>query len=106
VRAGEADAELECELPRVGLVDLLHLRLDRSDASEVAITITPVSGATRERMQHRGWERLGAAANERQDCNRRGWTVVTEHYRGVATASDVARHMALIKPLIRGIVVG
>ena len=71
-------------------MDLWHLLFGRSDASEVAITITSVSGATRARMQHRERERLGAADDERRDRNRRGWTAVTEHYCRVATPSDVA----------------
>jgi hypothetical protein len=33
------------------------------------------------RIEHRGWERLGAAAEERRDRNRRGWVGVTERYR-------------------------
>jgi len=35
----------------------------------------------------RGWERLGAVAEERRDRNRRGWQGVTEHYRGACTAA-------------------
>ena len=46
---------------------------------------------TRVRIEHRGWERLGAVAEERRDRNRRGWAGVTEHYRRVAMSfSDAA----------------
>ena len=38
------------------------------------------------RIEHRGWERLGAVAEERRDRNRRGWAGVTEHYRALADA--------------------
>ena len=36
------------------------------------------------RIEHRGWERLGAVAAERRDRNRRGWAGVTAHYRALA----------------------
>ena len=49
--------------------------------------MTPVPEGTRVRIQHRGWEHLGAAAEERRDRNRRGWTGVIEHYRRAAMTS-------------------
>jgi uncharacterized protein YndB with AHSA1/START domain len=66
------------------LVYLWHLRFDRADATEVEVTFTPFADGTRVRIEHRGWERLGAVAHERRDRNRRGWASVTEHYRRVA----------------------
>jgi uncharacterized protein YndB with AHSA1/START domain len=70
------------------LVYLWHLRFDRSDATEVEVSMTPLPEGTRVRIQHRGWERLGAAAEERRDRNRRGWAAVIEHYRRAAIAPD------------------
>ncbi|HET8756610.1 MAG TPA: SRPBCC domain-containing protein [Solirubrobacteraceae bacterium] len=66
------------------LVYLWHLRFDRADATEVEVSFTPLPEGTRVRIEHRGWERLGAAAAERRERNRRGWAGVTEHYRRVA----------------------
>jgi uncharacterized protein YndB with AHSA1/START domain len=66
------------------LVYLWHLRFDRADATEVEVTFTPRETGTRVRIEHRGWERLGAIAEERRDRNRRGWAGVTEHYRRLA----------------------
>jgi hypothetical protein len=37
-------------------------------------------------IEHRGWERLGAVAEERRERNRRGWGGVIERYR--AACSD------------------
>ena len=36
------------------------------------------------RIEHRGWERLGAVAEERRERNRRGWAGVAERYRRAA----------------------
>ena len=74
------------------LVYLWHLRFDRADATEVEVTFTPIEDGTRVRIEHRGWERLGAAADERRDRNRRGWSGVTDHYRRVATRAHDATH--------------
>jgi uncharacterized protein YndB with AHSA1/START domain len=63
------------------LVYLWHLRFDRSDATEVEITFEPAGDATAVTIVHRGWERLGTAAEERRERNKRGWAGVLEHYR-------------------------
>src|SRR5262249_43002769 len=55
---------LAWEPPR-RLVYLWHLRFDRADATEVEVTFTPVEGGTRVRIEHRGWERLGAVGPAR-----------------------------------------
>jgi uncharacterized protein YndB with AHSA1/START domain len=68
------------------LVYLWHLRFDRSDATEVEVTFTPHEGGTAVAIEHRGWERLGAIAEERRERNRRGWAGVVDRY--VAAASD------------------
>jgi hypothetical protein len=36
---------------------------------------------------HRGWERLGAVAEERRERNRRGWEGVTDHYRAACAGA-------------------
>ena len=40
------------------------------------------------RIEHRGWERLGAVAEERRDRNRRGWAGVTPRFRAAAMLAD------------------
>jgi len=70
------------------LVYLWHLRFDRSDATEVEVSFEEAGDGTAVRIVHRGWERLGAVAEERRDRNRRGWAGVTERYRAAcATAA-------------------
>jgi uncharacterized protein YndB with AHSA1/START domain len=71
---------LDWEPPR-RLRYLWHLRFDRSDATEVEVTFTPRAGGTEVAIVHSGWERLGAAAEERRERNRRGWSGVIEPYR-------------------------
>jgi quercetin dioxygenase-like cupin family protein len=63
------------------LVYLWHLRFDRADATEVEITFTTAGDGTAVTIEHRGWERLGAAADERRERNRRGWGGVLPRYR-------------------------
>jgi uncharacterized protein YndB with AHSA1/START domain len=60
---------------------LWHLRFDRSDATEVEVSFRPAGSGTEVAIVHRGWERLGAAAEERRERNRRGWSGVIEPYR-------------------------
>jgi uncharacterized protein YndB with AHSA1/START domain len=70
------------------LIYLLHLRFDRSDATEVEVSFEPARHGTGVTIVHRGWERLGAVAKERRERNKRGWEGVTEHYRvACATAA-------------------
>jgi uncharacterized protein YndB with AHSA1/START domain len=63
------------------LAYLWHLRFDRADATEVEVSFEPAGGGTAVTIVHRGWERLGAAAEERRERNKRGWAGVFEHYR-------------------------
>ena len=67
------------------LVYLWHLRFDRSDATEVEVTFTATDDGTAVAIEHRGWERLGAVAEERRDRNRRGWGGVIERYRAACS---------------------
>ena len=66
------------------LVYLWHLRFDRADATEVEVTFAAAGTGTAVRIEHRGWERLGAVAEERRDRNLRGWSGVVEHFRAIA----------------------
>ena len=45
------------------------------------MTFTPAGDGTAVAIEHRGWERLGAVAEERRERNRRGWGGVTPRYR-------------------------
>jgi uncharacterized protein YndB with AHSA1/START domain len=76
---------VEWEPPR-RLVYLWHLRFDRSDATEVEVSFEPADAGTAVTIVHRGWERLGAAAEERRERNKRGWSGVIEHYRDACAA--------------------
>ena len=70
---------------RVGY--LWHLRADRADATDVEITFVPVAdGRTRVEIEHRGWERLGAAGAEHRDRNRGGWSSLLPHFVDAANA--------------------
>jgi uncharacterized protein YndB with AHSA1/START domain len=71
---------VEWEPPR-RLVYVWHLRFDRSDATQVEVSFEPGGEGTAVRIIHRGWERLGAAAEERRERNNRGWSGVIERYR-------------------------
>jgi len=63
------------------LVYLWHLRADRADATEVEITFAANGdAATQVRIDHRGWERLGARADAWRDRNRRGWQTLLPWY--------------------------
>jgi uncharacterized protein YndB with AHSA1/START domain len=57
-----------------------HLRADRADATEVEIRFEPADEGTRVRIEHSGWERLGARAAERRERNERGWAGLLPHY--------------------------
>jgi uncharacterized protein YndB with AHSA1/START domain len=66
---------------------LWHLRFDRSDATEVDVTFTAAGDGTEVAIGHSGWERLGAAAEQRRKRNRRGWSGVIEPYRRAASGA-------------------
>jgi uncharacterized protein YndB with AHSA1/START domain len=80
---------LAWEPPR-RLVYLWHLRFDRADATEVEITFAPApepEDGTAVTIVHRGWERLGAVADERRERNRRGWGGLVPHYVAACRAA-------------------
>jgi len=68
---------------------LWHLRRDRADATEVEIRFRGQDdGTTRVEIEHRGWERLGAAAPEWRDRNRAGWETLLPHYLAALENDD------------------
>jgi hypothetical protein len=67
--------------PPARLVYWWHIRRDRADATEVEIRFVPVSaGLTRVEIEHRGWERLGAAGPLWRDANYGGWNTLLPHF--------------------------
>ena len=69
------------------LVYSWHLRVDRSDATEVEIRFTDLDRTTtRVDIEHRGWERLGARGLERRDANRAGWAGLLPSFRAASDA--------------------
>jgi hypothetical protein len=71
--------------PPTRLGYLWHLRRDRADATEVEIRfIARDAAATRVEIEHRGWERLGAAGPDWRDRNRAGWQTLIPHYISAA----------------------
>jgi uncharacterized protein YndB with AHSA1/START domain len=68
---------------------LWHIGSDRAAATEVQIRFVAVGdGATRVEIEHRGWERLGEAADERRAQNRGGWQALLPRYRAAVTKGD------------------
>lgn len=64
------------------LAYLWHIRRDRSDATDVELTFTDAGdGTTFLQIVHRGWERLGADAEEWRNANRGGWSGLIPHYQ-------------------------
>jgi hypothetical protein len=60
---------------------LWHIRRDRADATDVFVTFVPlVDGGTRVEIEHRGWERLGAAGPAWRDANEGGWAGLLPHF--------------------------
>lgn len=66
--------------PPTRLGYLWHLRSDRAVATEVEIRFVAQDDGTRVDIEHRGWERLGAAGQDWRDRNRAGWDTLLPHY--------------------------
>jgi hypothetical protein len=64
---------------------LWHLRVDRSDATEVMIDFL-ASGDSRTRIEieHGGWDRLGARGEGWRDQNHGGWSTLLPHFMRLA----------------------
>ena len=67
---------------------LWHIRVDRSDATEVEIRFEDQGDATtRVQIEHRGWERLGSRGPSWREVNMGGWNGVLPSY--VAACSEL-----------------
>ena len=71
--------------PPSRFISLWHLRRDRADATEVEIRFTDRDDATTlVEIEHRGWERLGAAGQDWRDRNLGGWATLLASYETAA----------------------
>lgn len=60
---------------------LWHIRRQRDDATDVEIRFVAVSDdETRVEIEHTGWERLGASAQDWRDRNAGGWGSLIPHF--------------------------
>jgi uncharacterized protein YndB with AHSA1/START domain len=67
---------------------LWHIRRDRADATEVAISFTSLGDRiTRVEIEHHGWERLGAEAETWRDRNHAAWGTLLPRYREALVAA-------------------
>jgi uncharacterized protein YndB with AHSA1/START domain len=74
--------------PPLRLSYLWHIRRDRADATEVAISFTSIDErTTRVDIEHRGWERLGAEADTWRDRNYAAWGTLLPRYRGALSGA-------------------
>jgi uncharacterized protein YndB with AHSA1/START domain len=51
-----------------------------SEPTEVEVRFIPEGSTTRVDLEHRGWERLGASAQESRTSYLNGWPTVLRHY--------------------------
>lgn len=79
--------------PPQRLAYMWHIAADRSDATDVEVAFVPLSKTTtRVEVEHRGWERLGAARGEQwRDRNHAGWDRVVPAYQGACATTGVSR---------------
>jgi uncharacterized protein YndB with AHSA1/START domain len=62
-----------------------HIGRDRAEATEVEIRfLARGEGGTRVEIEHRGWERLGRDADDRQQQNLAGWQGLVPHFQAAA----------------------
>jgi uncharacterized protein YndB with AHSA1/START domain len=83
-RAGEEHdwGEVTAFEPPRRLSYLWHIRRDRADATEVAISFRSIDErTTRVQIKHRGWERLGTDAETWRDRNYAAWGTLLSRYR-------------------------
>ena len=75
--------------PPSRLAYLWHLGLDRGRATEVDIRfVAQGSVATRIEIEHRGWERLGEAAELWRARNNAGWQSLLPHFQAAAEKGE------------------
>lgn len=51
-----------------------------SEPTEVEVRFTSIGSDTRVDLEHRGWERLGASAEQARSSYLNGWPTVLQHY--------------------------
>ncbi len=51
-----------------------------AEPTEVEVRFTPEGSTTRVDLEHRGWERLGASAEQSRTSYLNGWPTVLQHY--------------------------
>jgi hypothetical protein len=74
------------------LAYLWHLGRNPEDATEVEITFHDKgSEATRIEIEHRGWERVGAIADEWRNQNRAGWDALVPHFIAALTQPHLTK---------------
>lgn len=62
-----------------------HLNRDRRDATDVQVSfIARGEAATQVEIEHRGWERLGADADDWRRRNHGGWATLLPHFVAAA----------------------
>lgn len=68
--------------PPTGLTIAWKVDPKAADTTEVEVRFTPEGGGTRVDLEHRGWERLGAAGAEKRASygSEKGWNMVMERY--------------------------
>jgi hypothetical protein len=66
---------------------LWHLRRDRADATAVGTQFLAAGAATRVRIEHVGWERLGQGAEEWRTRNQIAWRTLLPFYRNAIERS-------------------
>ncbi|MDH4063855.1 MAG: SRPBCC domain-containing protein [Acidobacteriota bacterium] len=77
--------------PPTRLGYLWHLRADRTDATDVHITFTPLSDhSTRIDIVHGGWDRLDERGPSRREANQKGWGGLLPHYLAACTRRSTA----------------
>ena len=62
-----------------------HLRSDRADATTVSVDFLARDAGTIVRIEHEGWERLGARADQWRARNESGWRTLVPHFVEAAT---------------------
>jgi len=75
--------------PPTRLAYVWHIAQDRADATDVEIRFSRQGDAsTRIDIEHVGWQRLGAAAEERRAQNRGGWDALVREFVAATAKGD------------------
>ncbi len=66
--------------PPSGLTIAWHVNTDAVEATEIEVRFRAEAGGTRVDLEHRHWERLGAAATEARGNYDKGWEMVLARF--------------------------